>query len=580
MKTRITENILASITVLALVIAGIYLGWLWFFCRFYVPPGKMAVIIAKEGKDLEPGQILAKEGQKGVQEEPLAEGRHFRNPIFFDWNIVTATKIPAGKVGVVTSKVGKELPAGEFLANEGEKGVWRRVLGPGFYRLNPVGYKVDIVDAVSIPVGYVGVVTSLSGEKASDGKFAEANQKGVRTDVLQPGLYYVNSNEFKVDVIEIGLNQVSILGNEGGRVITKGQMDMQNKAMEELQSNMLAQQKQKRQSYIDQEMSQVQQWSGASSGSKRGQQANTSQAAPAKPAIKEGTITTLGLAQFVEFPSRDGFEIRLDMTLEFELLPSKVAEVFLHYGDLPAVVDKIIMPQILSVSRLKGSSYKAQDFIVGEGREKFQDELRETLLEVLEEKSILVHNSLIRHVDVPEEILEPIQQASVAVEQNLTNIQKQETAKKQAELNTQETMIDQRKQEVMQETEKIVAEIGAEKETQVASLRAQTEKMVADIAKDTAGVRAGITRKLGETQGLVTSMVEGEKAKGFQMRSTAVGDPDSYAWISFAEKLNPDLTIQIMHAGQGTLWTDLKGTALGSLGSAKILAEPPAEPKK
>ena len=36
--------------------------------------------------------------------------------------------IPPGKIGVVTSKVGKELPEGEFLADAGQKGIWRTVL--------------------------------------------------------------------------------------------------------------------------------------------------------------------------------------------------------------------------------------------------------------------------------------------------------------------------------------------------------------------------------------------------------------------------------------------------------------------
>ncbi len=564
-----------------------YFSWLWIFCRFYVPAEHMAIITAKEGKDLSSGQILAKAGEKGVLEDPLAEGRYFRNPVFYEWKIVPAVKVPAGKVGIVTSKVGTELPPGEFLAEKGQKGVWRRVLGPGLYRLNPVGYKVDLLDAVSIPIGYVGVITSLSGEKAPEGAFAGDKQKGVREDILQPGLYYLNSNAFKVDVIEVGLNQVSILGEEGGKVITKGQMDMQNQAMEELQTNMLQEQKRKRESYIQQEISQtnmdsssMSRTSGAGSRKKTASaQAKEQKASIPAPIVKDGSITTLSLSQFVEFPSRDGFEIRLDMTLEFEILPEKVSEVYLRYGDLPAVVDKIIMPQILSISRLKGSSYKAQDFIVGEGREKFQDELRETLSEVLGKKDITIHNSLIRHVDVPNDILTPIQMASVAVERNLTNIQKQETAKKRAELNTQESMIDQRRQEVMQETEKIVAEIAAQKESDVASINAQTGKKVADIAKDTAAVRADMTRKIGETKGLVTSMVEGEKAKGFQMKTKAVGDPESYAWMNFAEGLNPAISIKIIHSGQGTLWTDLEHASPASLGGASVLGGNPTEKK-
>lgn len=182
MKT--TSAILVFLFVITVFFIVTYIAWLWVFCRFYVPPQYMAIITAKEGKDLEPGQILAQPGQKGVLEAPLAEGRHFRNPIFYEWKIVPATKIPAGKVGIVTSKVGTELPAGEFLADKGQKGVWKRVLGPRVYRLNPLGYKIDIVDAVSIPIGYVGVVTSLSGAKAPEGSFADVGQKGVRADIL------------------------------------------------------------------------------------------------------------------------------------------------------------------------------------------------------------------------------------------------------------------------------------------------------------------------------------------------------------------------------------------------------------
>ena len=81
-----------------------------------------------------------------------------------------------------------------------------------------------------------------------------------------------------------------------------------------------------------------------------------------------------GMNRFVQFPSSDGFSIMLDMTVEFEMMPEKISKIFMLYGDLPAVVSKIIMPQILSISRMKGSDYKAREFIDGEGRQKFQEE--------------------------------------------------------------------------------------------------------------------------------------------------------------------------------------------------------------
>ena len=228
------KSLVAISALMVLVIVGLWLVWEWGFCRFYVPADHMAVIIAKAGTPLEPGQILAHKGQQGVQEDVLGEGRHFLNPYYYEHTIEPVVSIAPGKVGLVTAKVGRDLPQGEFLASPGQKGIWHGVLGPGKYRINPVGYLIDTVDAISIPIGYVGVVTSLAGEKAPEGQFAGPNQKGIREDVLQPGLYYVNPKEFKVDILEVGINQVSMLGKTGSAVITKGNIVSQNAAMNTL----------------------------------------------------------------------------------------------------------------------------------------------------------------------------------------------------------------------------------------------------------------------------------------------------------------------------------------------------------
>lgn len=547
-----------AVYVVLLMVAG-WAAWQWFFCRFYVPPNHMAVITAKVGAPLPPGQILASRGQKGVQEEVLGEGRHFLNPVLYEYAIVPMTLIPAGKVGVVTSKVGTELAEGEFLADPGQKGIWRKILGPGKYRMNPIGYKIDVIDAISIPIGYDGVITSLSGKQAPEGKFARPGEKGVREDVLQPGLYYINPREFSVNVLEIGLNQVSLLGKKGSEVITKGQIATQNRAMDELQKTLLLEQQEKRADYL----------SKTRPGAPEPKDAARPKAA-GKPLVDE-SISTFVLNQFVEFPSRDGFEISLDMTVEFELLPKNIAWIYRSYGDLPAAVDKIIMPQILSVSRLKGSAYGARDFIVGEGREKFQNDLTETLARTLAERRIIVYSALIRHVNVPMQILDPIQQASIAQEQDLTNQEKQNTAKKMAQLNTELSLIEQRREQVAQETEKLKAEVRADQEKQVAEIQGETLKLAAQVEQETAGVRAEKTVRLGRAAAEKIKLVEGEKARGFQLKVNAFGDPTAYNLWVFADGLNDQVDVNILHAGDGTLWTDLQKARLGDLGGAAII---------
>ncbi len=563
-----------SILLLIAIVFGGWFIWQWGFCRFYVAPDFMAVLTAKTGTPLEPGQILAKPGQQGVQEEVLGEGRHFRNPWLYDWEIRPVINIPAGKIGIVTAKVGQDLPAGEFLAQPGQKGIWKHVLGPGKYRLNPYGYQIDITDATSIPIGYVGVLTSLSGAQAPAGEFAEGNQKGVRKDTLQPGLYYLNPKELKCNVLEIGVSQVSLLVEKGGEVRTKANILSQNAALDQLNRQSLAEQKQERLDYIGGPSSQ-----GGSPRTRLFSKASYEASMANSPAdvsdkaslFQAPDAPLLSFNQQVSFPSRDGFEISLDMTVEFELLPSNIAWVFRSYGDLPAVVENILMPQILSISRLKGSAYGAKDFIVGEGREKFQNDLTGSLARALDDKKIIVHNALIRHVNVPMQILDPIQQASVAVQQDLTNKEKQNTAKKQAQLNTELSLIEQRGQQVAQETEKLRAEIKADQEKQVAEIRAATIQKAADIERETARIRADKTRKLGEAQANVITLVEGEKAKGFELKAKAFGDPAAYSMWEFANNLNRDVKITILHSGPGTLWTDLEKASLGQLGGAAII---------
>ena len=55
------------------------------------------------------------------------------------------------------------------------------------------------------------------------------------------------------------------------------------------------------------------------------------------------------------------------------------------------------------------------------------------------------------------------------------------------------------------------------------------------------------------------------------MKTQAFGDPAAFSLWEFADSLRPDLRINILHAGQGTLWTDIQKASLGELGGATLL---------
>ena len=552
-------------------------GFVWCCCRVYVPAGMMAIVTAKTGDPLPAGAILAEAGQKGVQREPLAEGRHFLNPVNNDWRIVPLTTIPAGSIGLVTSKTGRELPSGEILAPDRDsKGVWKDVLGPGSYRLNPEGYDVRVLNAINIPIGYVGVVTSQAGKPAHAGLFAGPGEKGVLEKVLQPGLYYVNPRAYQVDVVEIGMNQVSIVGKSGTVVLTKAQSQSAN-GLDELQRQTLAKQVQKRAEYVTRNADlgivdesaarNFSQMVGSFASRAPGAKSKARMPAQAevveqKPAAQAPDSVAFGMNQFVQFPSSDGFAIMLDMTVEFELMPESISRIYMLYGDLPAVVSKIIMPQILSISRMKGSDYKAREFIDGEGRQKFQAEMTEELVKVLGEKSIIVRNAIVRHVEVPQEILSPIQAAAVAKERDLTNQTQQDTEKRRAELNTEMAKVEQLEKETSQETAKMKATIEAETRKTVAKIDAETKLEVAKVDLETAKLQARIVETRGAAEVKAKFAVESEEALGVKRRAGAFKDPALWADLVFADSLSSNVDIKVLHAGEGTLWTDLKGAAI------------------
>lgn len=583
------NKLVAFFAGIAAAIVFVVFAVIWCFCRVYVPEGQMAIVTAKTGDPLPPGRILAEPGEKGVQRIPLAEGRHFLNPINNDWKIVSAITIPAGSIGIVTSKTGKELAPGEILApDDDSKGVWRRVLGPGTYRLNPEGYDVKTVSAINIPVGYVGIVTSLTGKPAGEGHFAGPGEKGVLEKILQPGLYYVNPRAYQVDVVEVGMNQVSIVGKSGTVVLTKAQTASAN-GLAELQENTLNAQNMRRESYMDSNsdlgiLSKKQAERKVARGGKMrassmsawfedepvdvAQNAKPMQATMPAPSQLSESVA-FGMSQFVQFPSSDGFAIMLDMTVEFELMPEYISRIYMLYGDLPAVVSKIILPQILSVSRMKGSGYKAREFIDGEGRQKFQKEMTDELVKILGEKKIIVRNAIVRHVEVPPDILKPIQETSVAKEQDLTNQTEQKTAKKQALLNTELAMVDQLRRETEQETEKITATIAANMRKDVAEIAAAAQLKVAEINLEAAKIRAEITRTKGEAEANAKFLVENEEALGVKRRAAVFKAPGTLADLEFVKNLNPEVSIRVLHAGEGTLWTDLKGASIAVPRGAK-----------
>ncbi|HUJ09555.1 MAG TPA: hypothetical protein VL171_05965 [Verrucomicrobiae bacterium] len=79
--------------------------WVWVAENTVVPPDKRLVLIAKIGKEMPAGQIIAEPGQKGVLPEPLGPGRHIVNPFLYERQLKDQVVVKGGEIGMVISTI-------------------------------------------------------------------------------------------------------------------------------------------------------------------------------------------------------------------------------------------------------------------------------------------------------------------------------------------------------------------------------------------------------------------------------------------------------------------------------------------
>lgn len=215
------------------VMAGLFY-FVYTFFRIDVPAKHIAVLLKRTGKDLDNHQILAPDiHHKGLQEKVLTEGRYFYNPYNWDWHIYPMIEVPENKMGIRVRMYGESLPYGDFVATDDKhKGIVREVLRPGRYPLNAVvkeGDKltstrtdnnyaeiVELHDPVTIPAGFKGIVTNLSGPIPEDSNelLSKKGQRGAQQETLDPSTYYMNPYENKIIAFDCRSQRFNLAENE------------------------------------------------------------------------------------------------------------------------------------------------------------------------------------------------------------------------------------------------------------------------------------------------------------------------------------------------------------------------------
>jgi regulator of protease activity HflC (stomatin/prohibitin superfamily) len=446
-------------------------------CKIDVGTGQQAVLIRKEGLELEPGMELApppKDGRlyyKGVQSGGpnngvLTEGRYFYNPYYWDWEISPQFVVPGDKIGIRIALSGDEMPPTQVLAEPGQKGILREVLKPGRYPYNPYAEAIELHDPVTIPAGLRGVVTRLAGSvpKSPNVFLVEPGERGVQSQTLDPGTYYLNPYETRVSQVDCRSRRFN-LGQES-------------------------------------EMSFL--------------------SADGFP------ITLDGVVEFRILPEKVAeMFVKYNESANGDAIDEEI-------------IAKIITPESRSLCRIGGSKLSGGQFISGQDREKFQTDLVKSLTENCQKQGIEILAVAITSIQPPGDIAEPVQAREVA-KQKLAQFKREKLQQlSEAKLKVEVVLAEQKKRIVEADQEVVEKTTKAEEEQKVAVTLAEQKLKVAQTQLEAAKDKASAVVAKAEAEAEVVKLDNAAEAAGLTAQVAAFdGDGAAMARNMLLGKIAP-----------------------------------------
>jgi regulator of protease activity HflC (stomatin/prohibitin superfamily) len=478
---------------IGLVIGGVFcfIMFLWFCyteCRIEVPGTSMAILYKKTGLDYGKGDVIAPtEEYKGVQKNVLGNGRYYRNPYVWDWEVVPQIEIPEGKLGVRIRLYGEDLPAGELIAwKENQKGIVPEVLNPARYAINAklvdpksdaelAGKRyydsyaeiIELHDPVTIPAGFLGVKTELSSPLGKPNVLlSEKGKRGTQEETLEPSTYYLNPYITRVDLIDVRSQRYNLSGeNEVG------------------------------------------------------------------------------------FPTRDGFWVTLDGIIEFRPAKKTAAKSYVIYNEAKKqedsnideeIIKKVILPNARSYARLRGSNYLGRDYISGETRTIFQKDFQEHLKKTCAAEGVDIIQALVTRIEPPKKIAEPVRQRQIAKLQAAQFVKETEQQLSEQELATQKALVLQKSGLVDAAKGVIEVTTMAKQKQEVALIEASQRLAVAEQELKAAQDLASAIMSKGQADADVIMFANKAQAAGWETAVKAFGgDGDEYARYVLLKKLAP-----------------------------------------
>ncbi len=428
-----------------------------------------------------------------------------------------------GQFAVLISKTGTDLPSGEIVATTpGQKGVQLEVIPEGRYFRNPYDWNWKYCRMTDIPAGKLGVKTRLFGKDLPSGEIiAPEGVRGIMPEVLGPGKYRINPFAYEVSIHDaINLRP----GCVGVKISLVGK-DILNASLPQSE----------RDTFLV--------TSGMKGVCPEVLDPGTHYLNPYIWAVVEVNLQSqrfeMSGDDSIVFLTSDGFTVKVEGTIEYNVRRSHAALLTHQVGDMEDIIKKLIMPRARGFSRIEGSKKPAVDFIVGETRQEFQNNLDKHLREKCDPFGVSVNSVLIRNIIPPDEISVIIRDRELAAQEAKKFEQQIEQAKSRAELVRQQMLAEQNSKKVEAETQKLKAEIAAKQDQSVKITAGEREKEVAEIGRKTAEAEAKAKVVGAEAERDVIRLSNEAEAKVLATKVAAFGGGMGWARYNLYGKLAP-----------------------------------------
>jgi uncharacterized membrane protein YqiK len=461
-----------------------------------VPPGKIGVVEARDGKPLSDGRIIARQvgcdafqdgqafidqgGERGPQMAVMSPGTYRINPFMFAVSLADAIDVPDNKIGVVMTREGNALPDGEiagptvlghnmfqnpqaFVDAKGCKGLQEQVLLAGRYFINPRFATVELVDMVEVPIAHVGVViafvgkegTDVSGDSFRHGNLVSKGEKGVWVTPLDPGKYPLNPYTHKVSNVPTA----NVVLN----------------------------------------------WATGKTEAHR----------------LDANLSTITVR------SADGFKFNLDVSQIIHIPRNDAPKVIARFGDMSALVTQVLEPTIGNYFRNAAQGSDIIDFL--KNRSLRQNEAREAISGALTEYNVGAVDTLIGDIVPPEQLMKTLTDRKLAEQERVTfETQRQAQAVRQ-ELEQATALAATQAKVVDAERQVAIAEFNARATVKSAEGAGQAKKINAE-------ADANVLRTVGEAQAASTKAVGAADAEVIRLKINSM-EAGNYAVVQVAEAL-------------------------------------------